>query len=189
MARAIRISHTPKRMFRGVNVTSSSPPETTNYRELAGAMRGLVPAMKHQEARGDLQRLSADYDRLAEFANARRRAARAHERRLTLATFATHRAMMDTLFDEFENAVADARCLQAQFMRTELELGFTFLECATTARGLPRSHRNIRNALLALNTVNRFLASGPRLDESDEIYQRRNQLRRRLHECLSQHEP
>jgi len=143
--------------------------------------------MKFQETRGDLRRLAADYDRLAEFAEARRRSAQAQKRRLALATFAAHRATMETLFDEFENAVADSQRLQAQFIRTELELGATFLDCAKHARGA-RAHGSIRNALVTLRTANRYLASQPRLDDSDrnEIYQRRNELRRRLREILNQ---
>jgi len=143
--------------------------------------------MKYQETRGELQRLAADYDRLAEFAEARRLSTEAQKRRLALATFAAHRARVQTLFDEFEDAVADAQRLQAQFIRTELELGVTFLDCATNARGPQRSHRCIRNALDTLGTANRFLASQPRLDDRDrhEIYQRRNELRERLHKILS----
>src|SRR5215469_7032426 len=154
-------------------------------------MRGLLPAMKNQESRGDLQRLAADYDTLAEFADDRRRSAAAQKLRLALATFAMHRARMETLFGEFEDAVADAQRLQVEFIRTELELGVTFLDCATNARGSGRSHRCIRNALVTLDTANRFLASQPRLDDSDrdEIYRRRNELRQRLHKILRQYQP
>lgn len=169
--------------------TPSIRAETTNYRELAVAMRGLVPAMKHQETRGDLQRLAADYDRLAEFAESRRSSARVEKRRATLATFAVLHPNVKALIDELDEAVTDALRLRVQFIRTELELGFTFLDCARDAAETTHSQRSIRNALLALGAANRFLASDPQLSDidRDKIYQRREELRQRLREILRAH--
>lgn len=156
---------------------------------MAGAMRGLLPVMKHQQSRGDLQKLAADYDRLAEFAEARRRSARAENRCATPATFAMHHANMRVLLDEVDEAVTNALRLRAQFIRTELELGFAFLDCARNAAETKRSQRSITNALLALGAATRFLASDRQLNvsERDKICQRRNELRQRLQEIFRAH--
>ena len=134
------------------------------------------------------QRLAADYDRLAKFADARRRLVEAQKRRAVLATFAMRHAEMETLFEEFDRSMADAFRLRAQFIRTELELGFTFLDGAK-ARGSLGSLGCIRNAITALRTANRFLTIQPRLNDAAvaDICHLRNELRQRLHDILAEH--
>lgn len=160
------------------------------YRELASRLRGLLPAMKCQESRGDLQRLAADYDRLANFADARRRLAAAQKHRTTLTTFAMQRAEMETLFEQFDRSVADALRIRMELIRTELELGFTFLDSAK-AKGPLVSQGSVRNAIAALRTANWFLRMQPRLNDAagDAVYQRRDELRQRLQDVLADRRP
>jgi signal transduction histidine kinase len=169
-------------------MTTDTPnlPAAALYRQLAGTLRGLVPAMQYPDTRGDLNWLAADYERLARFAEARRQAAQAQRRRATLAISATARAQMEKLFDEFAKTVAHTLRIRADFIRTELDLGLTFVDGALKARG-PRSQQQcIKNAIATLNTANRFLALEPRIIDSD-IDERRNELRQRLHEVLDEH--
>jgi len=169
-------------------MTTNTPilADATLYRHLAGTIRGLVPAMQYADTRGDLSWLAADYERLARFAEARRQAAQAQKRRATLATSATYSAQMDTLFEEFAEEVAHTLSIRAKFIRTELDLGLTFLDGALNARRAQGRQQCIKNAIATLNTANRFLALEPRIIDSD-IHQRRNELRRRLHEILDEH--
>lgn len=169
-----------------MTTNTPAPPGATLYRELAGTIRGLVPAMHYADTRGDLNWLAADYERLARFAEARRQSAQAQKRRATLAVSAAHRAQMETLFDEFANAVAHTLCIRARFIRTELELGLTFVDGALKARRPGGRQRCIKNAIASLDTANRFLALEPRIIDGD-IDQRRNELRQRLHEILDEH--
>jgi len=160
----------------------------SKYRELSSTWRGLLPAMKSQDSRGDLQRLAADYDRLAKFSDARRRLIEEHKRRAMLKTFASHRAEMETLFEEFDRSVADAVRIRRDFIRIELELGCTFLDSAK-ARGPLGSQGCIRSAVKALRTANRFLAMLPRLNDAAvaDIYQRRDELQQRLRDIFAEH--
>jgi hypothetical protein len=168
--------------FLSVKIIPSTGSETANYPELAATMRGLL------EIRADLQRLTTDT--LAQFADAARRVVEARKRRAALRTFGMHRAKMNDLFDEFDNAIADAMRTRAAFIRTELELGFTFLDGAMKAREPHARQRGIRNAIAALSAANRFLAAKPRLSDSGsaEIYQRRNELQQRLHDIFAEHQ-
>lgn len=155
---------------------------------MAGTIRGLVPAMKYQDARRDLEWLAADYERLAEFADARRRSAHARERRAALTISARHRAEMETLGDEFHATMSDTMRIRTEFIRTELELGLTFVDGAMNAlRQKGSQQRWIRNAIAALITVNKFLALEPRINDS-EIHRRRDELRQRLREFLREQE-
>ena len=161
---------------------------TSSYTDLASALRGLVPAMNDQESRGDLQRLAADYERLARFSDARRRLIEAQKRRSTRDTFAGHRPAMETLFEEFDRALVETLRNRTQFIRTELELGLTFLDCAKAREGSLGWQGCIRNAITALRTAERFLAMPPRLDDAAlaDIQQSRLKLHQRLHEILAQ---
>lgn len=40
---------------------------SAHYRNLAGALRALVPKLKQPQSRGELQQLADDYERLAQF--------------------------------------------------------------------------------------------------------------------------
>jgi hypothetical protein len=160
---------------------------TSTYTDLASALRGLVPAMNDQESRGDLQRLAADYERLARFSDARRRLIEAQKRRSTRHTLAVPRTEMETLFAEFDRALVETLRNRTEFIRTELELGLTFLDCAKAREGSLGWQGCIRNAITALRTAERFLAMQPGLDDAAlaDIRQRRLELHQRLHEILA----
>jgi hypothetical protein len=46
---------------------STAPPHAAGYRELAIAMRAIVPTLTHEEARNQLELLATHYERLAEY--------------------------------------------------------------------------------------------------------------------------
>jgi hypothetical protein len=46
---------------------STAPPHAAGYRELAIAMRAMVPTLTGEEARNQLELLAVHYERLAEF--------------------------------------------------------------------------------------------------------------------------
>jgi hypothetical protein len=143
--------------------------------------------MKDPASRGELQRLAADYERLAQFTDAKRRLIAVQKRRSTLDTFAVHRAQMEPLFEEFDRALAETLRNRVEFIRIELELGLTFLDCAK-ARGPLGRQGCIRNAITALRTAERFLTMEPRLDDAAlaDIRQRHRQLHQRLHAMLAE---
>lgn len=163
---------------------TANPPTASpgRYRELAGTIRKLVPTMKYADTRGELQGLAANYERLAQFADASQRAAQAEERHAVWRSFATERRRMQALSEQFGETLAHALRIRAQFIRTELELGLTFVATAL-AREPKSSQRYMRNAIAALMTVNRLLALEPRIDDSD-IHRRRDELRESLRKLL-----
>jgi hypothetical protein len=75
------------------------------------------------------------------------------------------------------------RELRAQFARTELMLGFTFLRAASTLSDPKRAQKCVQAAIVALRTVNTFLAENGD-DEYADICQRRDELRGRLQEVM-----
>jgi hypothetical protein len=91
------------------------------------------------------------------------------------------RVNMEALFQEIENSVAAALRIRTEFIRTELELGFTFLDIAKS-KGPPGSQASLRHAVAALHAVDLFLRTQPGLNDVDRvaIYLRRNELRQRL---------
>jgi hypothetical protein len=50
---------------------STAPPHAAGYRELAVAMRAMVPMLRHEEARNQLELLAVHYERLAEFVDSK----------------------------------------------------------------------------------------------------------------------
>jgi hypothetical protein len=109
--------------------------------------------------------------------------AEATEVRVAQPPFAVRQAKMEALSQELESSVADGLRIRTEFIRTELELGFTFLDLAKTRIGL-RSRACISGAVAALEAADRFLRMTPRLSDAvgDEIYGQRDELRRRLRE-------
>lgn len=83
-----------------------------------------------------------------------------------------------------QNAVFDSRCMRdngAQFARIELELGFTFLHAASMLSDVTRAQKCVQDAIVALRTVNRFLAKNGDGEYAD-ICRRRDELRGRVRE-------
>ncbi|MBV8307417.1 MAG: hypothetical protein JO203_07110 [Gammaproteobacteria bacterium] len=70
------------------------------------------------------------------------------------------------------------RRAHADFVRTELDVGLTFLEVAATSQDRARRHRCVCVAIAALRAACRF--SGAALINDAEIHQLREQLRERL---------
>ena len=73
---------------------------------------------------------------------------------------------------------AGFRRAHADFLRTELDLGFTFLDIAARSADLAHRHRCVCVAITALRTAYRF--SGPALVSDSEIHQLREELCERL---------
>src|SRR3974390_1442397 len=85
-----------------------------------------------------------------------------------------------------DGAVFDSRSMlemRAEFARTELELGFTFLRAASMLSDAKRAQKCVRDAILALRTVNRFLAKNSDGQYAD-VRQGRDELRGRLREVM-----
>jgi len=106
----------------------------------------------------------------------------------TGAIYALAFVLMDATSADAHTAVFDSRSvremlreMRVQFVRTELVLGFTFLQSAGMLRDPKRAQKSVQAAILALRTVNRFLAKHGD-DEYADICRRRDELRGRLRE-------
>jgi hypothetical protein len=75
------------------------------------------------------------------------------------------------------------RDIRAQFARTELELGFTFLHAASMLSDGKRAQNCVQDAIVALRTGNRFLEKNGDGDYAD-IWRRRDELRGRVREVM-----
>jgi hypothetical protein len=80
----------------------------------------------------------------------------------------------------FDQIVADVQRSHADYIRTELDIGLTFLDIAATTRDLKHSQRCVGIAIEALRTADRFFREVQLVDSDDDLYQRREQLRQRL---------
>lgn len=74
---------------------------------------------------------------------------------------------------------------RAEFIRTELDIGLTFLDIAANTRDSKHSHRCVCSAIEALRTADRFFGDARLVDSDDELYRRREQLRQRLREICA----
>lgn len=90
-----------------------------------------------------------------------------------------------------DSTVCDSGCMldmRAEFARTELGLGFTFLRAASLLSDAKRVQKCVQDAIVALRTVNRFLARDGDGEYAD-IRRGRDELRGRLREVMREHTP
>jgi len=88
---------------------------------------------------------------------------------------------MEPTAPDSDVTMAEAQQAVAQSVLTELELGITFLDVAANTGDARRARQNIKNAIIALRTADRFLLEISPDRNSDAIQQRRKQLAERLH--------
>lgn len=91
-------------------------------------------------------------------------------------------AEAERVAQDFVSGLADGLRIRTEFIRMELELGFTLLEVAKT-RGGVGSQACVRQAAAALHAADRFLRVESRLSgtAAGDLYERRDELRQRLH--------
>ena len=82
----------------------------------------------------------------------------------------------------FGQVLSDVQRTRAEFIRTELDIGLTFLDIAATTRDPKHSQRCRCTAIEALRTADKFFSEAQLVDSDDELYRRREQLRQRLRE-------
>jgi hypothetical protein len=82
----------------------------------------------------------------------------------------------------FGQVLSDIQRTRADFIRTELDIGLTFLDIAANSRDPKHSQRCVCIAIEALRTADKFFREAQLVDSNDDLYQRREQLRQRLRE-------
>ena len=82
-----------------------------------------------------------------------------------------------------ECAAVEVQRVRADFVRTELDVAFTFLDIAANARGQTHARKCVQTAIDALRTADRFfLQTEASAADIRDINERRGQLRQRLGE-------
>ena len=82
----------------------------------------------------------------------------------------------------FDEVLSDVQRTRAEYVRTELDIGLTFLDIAANTRDRKHSLRCVCIAIEALRTADRFFRDARLVDPNDELYRRGEQLRQRLRE-------
>ena len=82
----------------------------------------------------------------------------------------------------FGQVLSDVQRTRVEYIRTELDIGLTFLDIAANTRDPKHSLRCVGIAIEALRTADRFFRQAQLVDSDADLYQRREQLRQRLRE-------
>ena len=82
----------------------------------------------------------------------------------------------------FGQVLSDVQRTRAEYIRTELDIGLTFLDIAANTRDPKHCQRCMCTAIEALRTADKFFRVAQLVDSDDDLYRRREQLRQRLRE-------
>jgi len=82
----------------------------------------------------------------------------------------------------FAQVLSDVQRTRAEYIRTELDIGLTFLDIAANTPDPKHSQRCVCIAIEALRTADRFFREAQLVDSDDDLYRHREQLRQRLRE-------
>ena len=80
----------------------------------------------------------------------------------------------------FAQVLSDVQRTRAEYIRTELDIGLTFLDIAANTRDPKHSQRCMCTAIEALRTADKFFREAQLVDSDADLYRRREQLRQRL---------
>jgi hypothetical protein len=99
-----------------------------------------------------------------------------------------YRVFMEQLTTNIPSSLLDTQSVDAEFVRTELELAFSLLNVAAVSERRKMVSGCVRNALSALRTASRFLSKAPRDNAANvDICQLQDELLKRVREIARQH--